>query len=242
MSESIRVFVCDDYPLIRAGVRAMLASYGDIEVVGEASSAEGSLLPIAELLPDVVLMDVVLPGMDGINATREIKATCPSVAIIGLTRYDDSDHILKLYQSGASAYLIKSVEAEHLVETIRLVARGGVILHPGIAERVVLAIGGAPASVPVPVKVERHGLTEREIGVLRLVAEGLSNKQIGEGLGISARTVENHLSNILRKLNVNFRLQAALYAIREGLTGDTPGEGEAGAAASNIRYIGAEGP
>jgi DNA-binding NarL/FixJ family response regulator len=219
----------------------LLSACDDIEVVGEASSAEGSLLPISELLPDVVLMDVALPGMDGINATRQIKASCPSVSVIGLTRYDDSDHILKLYQAGASAYLIKSVEADHLAETIRLVARGGVIVHPEIAERVVAAIGGTQVSAPEPARVERHGLTEREIGVLKLVAEGMSNKQIGESLGISARTVENHLSNILRKLNVNFRLQAALYAIREGLTAEPTGDREAGAVPSNVRYIRAEG-
>lgn len=224
MPDRIRVFTCDDYPLILEGVRAILAKHADIELVGEAGSAEDSLPYIAELLPDVVLMDVALPGIDGIIATRQIKATCPSIAIIALTRYDDVDHILQLYRSGASAYLVKDVGPDQLIETIRTVASGAVVVHPRVAERVVGSFEEDP-TVRETSALGRRGLTEREVQVLRLVAQGMPNKGIASILSISVRTVENHLANILRKLNVNFRMQAALYAIREGLASEIEPEG-----------------
>ncbi|HEY8475992.1 MAG TPA: response regulator transcription factor [Chloroflexota bacterium] len=213
-AEPIRVLICDDYYLIREGLKVVLGRYSDIKIIAEAETAEEALPLVEEFLPDVVIMDVLLPGMDGMEATRRIKQAHPSVAVIVLTRYDDVEHIMQIYSCGASAYLRKGVKAEELVTTIRAVSNGGVVLHPHVATAVIQAFSKVPDAHR---NVARASLSAREIEVLRLVAQGLSNKEIARRLNISVRTAQNHLANIFRKLELNDRFAAAVYALRQGL-------------------------
>lgn len=213
--DGIRIYICDDYYIIREGLKSILAREPDLEVVGEAETAEEAVEQVAELLPDVVIMDIALPGMDGIQATRLIKQTNPSVAVLALTRYDDTDHIMQIYRSGASAYLIKSVRADELISAIRTLHGGGILLHPHLAGDVIEAFSEPLAGASSPGYAA--GLTPSELKVLRLLAEGLSNREIAQRLGISLRTVQNHLANIFRKLQLNDRISAAVYAVRHGI-------------------------
>lgn len=218
-SEPIRLLVCDDYFLIREGVKAAVKVAPDLEVIGEADSAEDAIRLVADLLPDVVIMDILLPGMNGIEATRLIKDSHPSVAVVVLTRFDDAEHILQIYRAGASAYLVKAVRAEELLTTIRAVTNGGVVLHSHVADAVIQSFS---RSQEVPSIPSRARLSTREMEVLRLVARGLSNKEIARELGISLRTAQNHMANIFHKLELNDRVSAAVYAVQQGLA--TPEE------------------
>ncbi|HLH24606.1 MAG TPA: response regulator transcription factor [Chloroflexota bacterium] len=224
--EPIRILVCDDHFLIREGLKAVLSREADMEVVAEADSAEAALDLVAHLLPDVVLMDIVLPGMDGIQATRLIKQNNPSVAVIALTRYDDVEHIMEIYRSGAAAYLAKEVQAQELLSTIRTVAGGSVVLHVRVAQEMLRAFSHTPAlsgRAPAPGALPAAGLSARELEVLRWVAQSRSNKEIARELSISVRTVQNHLANIFRKLEINDRISAAIYAIEQGISPTSPG-------------------
>jgi DNA-binding NarL/FixJ family response regulator len=218
-TEPIRLLVCDDHFLIREGLKAVLSRQADMDVVAEADSAEGALEHVAHLLPDVVLMDIVLPGMDGIQATRLMKQNHPSVAVIALTRYDDVDHIMEIYRSGAAAYLTKDVQLQELVSTIRAVSGGSIVVHVRVAQEMIRAFASTP-SLPErggPGALPAAGLSARELEVLTLVAQSKSNKEIARELSISVRTVQNHLANIFRKLEINDRISAAIYAIEQGL-------------------------
>lgn len=210
--ERIRVYVCDDYFLIREGVKAALASAPDVVVAGEAESAEQALEQVVEQLPDVVLMDVALPGIDGIEATRRLRSAAPSVKVIALTRYEDTAHILQLYRAGAVAYLPKGVRAPELLDAIRTTQAGGVILHPRVADEVLEAFAAAD---PVQ-SAALSPLSPHEAAVLRQVARGCSNRQIADALSLHLETVQNHLANILRKLELNDRIGAAMDASSRG--------------------------
>ena len=218
--EYISVLIVDDHAVVRRGLRAFLESEGDIEVVGEAADGAEALQQVQELLPDVVLMDVVMPGMDGITATRKIHEVCPSSRVLILTSFSEDDKIFPSIKAGAQGYLLKDTPAEDLGRAIRSVARGEFLLHPEIASKV-LAELSALRREPPPVT----DLTPREIEVLSLIAHGYTNREIARELSISVKTVKTHVSNILSKLHMVDRTQAALYAVRQGLVSGSGDDG-----------------
>ncbi len=209
----ITVLIVDDHAVVRQGIRAFLATQPDIQVVGEAASGEEALRLVEQLVPDVVLMDLVMPGMDGVEATRRIRRVSPRTQVIVLTSYHDDDHIFPAIRAGALSYLLKDVGPDDLADAVRRVARGEAILHPRVAARVIQELHGAAREDASPFAE----LTERELEVLRLIAEGLSNAEIAERLVISEKTVKSHVSNILSKLHLADRTQAAVYAWKRGL-------------------------
>ena len=213
MNEKITVLLVDDHKVVRQGVRAFLQAQADIEVVAEADSGETAVTLAAEHAPDVVLMDLVMPGTDGIEATRQIKAAQPQMKILVLTSFATDDKVFPAIKAGALGYLIKDTGPDELLNAIRQVHRGEASLHPTIAQKL-LAEVAQPEKRPSPTIVDP--LTEREMDVLKLLARGLSNQEIAEMLVIGVTTVYSHVSNILGKLHLATRTQAALYALREG--------------------------
>jgi NarL family two-component system response regulator LiaR len=208
----IRILVADDHAIVRKGLRALLVTEPDLEVVAEAENGEQAVAEARHLCPDVVLMDLVMPGMDGLEATRRITAEQPGVRVLVLTSFAADDKVFPALKAGALGYLLKDSGPDELVQAIRQVHRGESSLHPSIARRLLQELAGPGQRDPVV-----EALTEREIDVLRLVAQGQSNRQIADRLCISEATVRTHVSSILSKLNVDSRTQAALYALREGL-------------------------
>jgi NarL family two-component system response regulator LiaR len=210
--DAIRVLIADDHAIVRKGIRALLATEPQIEVVGEANDGLDAISAARRLEPDVILMDLVMPGMDGLEATRRLTACQPAACILVLTSFHGDDKVFPAIKAGALGYLLKDSKPEELVEAIQQVHRGESSLHPSIARRLLREL-----SAPSDRATEPECLTDREIEVLRLVAQGQSNRQISVSLTISEATVRTHVSNILAKLNLNSRTQAALYALREGL-------------------------
>jgi NarL family two-component system response regulator LiaR len=208
----IRVLVADDHAIIRKGIRVMLEVVPDLEVVGEAMNGREAVIKAEELQPDVILMDLVMPEMDGIEATRRIKAQQPEARILVLTTFAGEEKIFPAIKAGALGYQLKDSGPAELVEAIRQVNSGESSLHPLIARKVLQELS-RPAEQPPT----RDPLTPREVEVLRLVAQGLENQEIAATLVISDATVRTHVSNILSKLHLASRTQAALYALREGL-------------------------
>ena len=213
MNEKITVLLVDDHKVVRQGVRAFLQAQADIEVVAEADSGETAVTLAAEHAPDVVLMDLVMPGMDGVAATRAVKAQSPRTQIIMLTSYHQDEHIFPAIRAGALSYLLKDIEPAALAEAVRQAAQGEAVLHPRVAARVVQELHGSRQE-SVNVFTE---LSERELEVLRLIADGANNSSIAEQLFISEKTVKSHVSNILGKLHLADRTQAAVLAWREGV-------------------------
>ncbi|GCF06998.1 response regulator [Dictyobacter arantiisoli] len=213
MVERITLMMVDDHHLVRQGILSLLEVQDDIEVVGEASSGEQALQMVAVLTPDVVLMDLMLPGISGVEATRKVKQLSPQTQIIVLTSYHDDEHIFPALRAGALSYVLKDVGPDELVATIRKAAHGEAVVHPRVAARLVQEIQG--------VKKEAHSvltdLSEREREVLRLIARGHSNAVIAEKLVISEKTVKGHVSNILSKLHMLDRTQAAAFAWEQGV-------------------------
>ncbi|MFN2278700.1 MAG: response regulator [Candidatus Promineifilaceae bacterium] len=214
MSELIRVFIADDHHIVRRGIRDLLETEDGIEVVGEATNGREAVRGAAGLQPDVVLMDLVMEPMDGIEATRQIKANQPQVKILVLTSFATDDMVFPAIKAGALGYLIKDTRPEDLVQAIRQVYQGEATLHPAIAKKLLTEI-----SRPAEKETEVDPLTDRELEVLKLLAHGLTNQEIAERLVISVTTVYSHVSNILAKLHLATRTQAALYALREGYVG-----------------------
>ena len=212
-TQAITVLIIDDHPLVREGVRNFLQRQRDITVVGEAGSGQEGLRLASDLAPDVVLMDLVMPEIDGVETTRRLKQIRPSTQLIVLTSFDDDEHILPAIRAGALSYILKDVSTAALAEAVRKAARGEVTMTPQVAARVMeeLRQGGQPSSQA------GADLSEREVDVLRLIAEGRSNTEIAERLVISEHTVKRHVSNILSKLHLADRTQAAVYAWREGM-------------------------
>lgn len=212
-AQTITVLIVDDHQLVREGVRTFLQRQSDITVVGDAASGQEGLKLAAELVPDVVLMDLVMPEMDGVETTRRLKQISPSSQVIVLTSFDDDQHILPAIRAGALSYLLKDVSTAMLADAVRKAARGEVVMTSQVAKRVMqeLRQGGR---TPTPLDSD---LSEREVEVLRLIAEGRSNTEISERLVISEHTVKRHVSNILSKLHLADRTQAAVYAWREGM-------------------------
>jgi two-component system, NarL family, response regulator LiaR len=203
----IRVLVADDHGVVREGLRSFLALQDDIEVVGEAVDGEEAIEAVRRLSPDVALMDLVMPRMDGIEAIRHIRDESPQTRVIVLTSFVDEDKMLPAVRAGAAGYLLKDVEPQELVTAIRTVHGGAALLHPAVVAELVREAGSPRGD----------GLTEREREVLVLIARGRANKAIAFELGVSEKTVKTHVSNILAKLGLTDRTQAALYAVREGL-------------------------
>lgn len=213
IKKCIKVLVVDDHTIIRKGIQAMLALVPDIEVVGEAENGGEAVEQAKNLQPDVILMDLVMPEMDGIEAIRRIKAGQPEAHILVLTTFAGEDKIFPAIKAGALGYHLKDSDPDELVQAIRQVCQGESSLHPIIARKVLQELSHPSEHPPTP-----DPLTAREVEVLRLVAQGLDNREIAEKLVISEATVRTHVSHILSKLHLASRTQAALYALKEGLT------------------------
>ncbi len=218
---TIRVLIVDDQALIRTGIATLLARKPDIEVIGQAGNGREALDLVTALDPDVVLMDVLMPVMDGVEATRQLAARGPRPAVIMLTTFHDDERVLQSMAAGARGYLLKDVDHRALAESIRTVAAGGALIHPQITAQLLPHLrqiaASSPASSPTsasppPAVASPVALTEREQDILRLLAQGCTNQEIGERLALSVGTVKNHLSAIFAKLAVRDRTQAALWA------------------------------
>jgi len=206
--------IADDHAFVREGTRRILEQEPDLEVVAEAGDGEEAVKLACDLKPDVALVDVAMPRLDGIEATRRIKAQHPSIAVLVLSAYDDDQFIFGLLEAGAAGYLLKSVRGKEIVDAIRAVHAGESVLHPSVARKVLNRFAGTSGKPRE--KKSLDVLTEREMEVLKMVTKGLSNKDIAEGLCLSVRTVQGHLANIFNKLRVSSRTEAVVYALREG--------------------------
>ena len=213
MAKTISVLLVDDHQVVRQGVRAFLDAMNDIEVVAEAESGEEAVRLSAEHVPDVILMDLLMPGMDGVEATRKVKDVSPRTQVVVLTSYHQDEHIFPALQAGAISYILKDVEMTELAEAIRQAAQGQATLPPRVASRLIKELHG-PRRDELNPFVE---LTSRELDVLKLVANGMNNQDIAAQLFISHNTVKGHVSNILSKLHLADRTQAAVYAWKEGI-------------------------
>ena len=213
MADKISLLITDDHALVRQGIRAFLELQPDLTVIGEADSGEAAVRMAAELAPDVVLMDLVMPGIGGVEATRKVKQVSPHSQIIVLTSYHEDEYIFPALRAGALSYVLKDIGPDELADTVRKAARGESMLHPRVASRVVQELRGARRDTP-NLFTE---LSDRELEVLRLIADGLSNAEIASKLVISEKTVKGHVSNILGKLHMMDRTQAAVLAWQQGL-------------------------
>jgi len=220
MSEAIRVYITDDHQIVRRGIRQLLSTEVGIEVVGEASNGKEAVAGVEELQPDIVLMDHVMPVMDGIKAIRQIKAGNPSIQILVLTSFATDDKVFPAIKAGALGYLIKDTSPDELISAIYQVHKGEPTLHSSIAQKLLKEISHSSDDTPV----SPDPLTDREVEVLKLIARGLSNQEIAETLVVSVATVYTHVSRVLEKLHLASRTQAALYALREGLASLYDGE------------------
>jgi NarL family two-component system response regulator LiaR len=209
----IRVVIAEDHDIVRKGIRVLLSMAPGIEVVGEADDGREAVRQVMDLRPDVTLMDLVMPRMDGIEAIQSIMAEQPEARILVLTSFSTDDKVFPAIKAGATGYLLKDTDPKDLVKAIRQVHEGESSLHPAIARKLLQELAAPPPEKQAPV----DPLTEREVEVLRQVARGKSNKQIATDLMISEGTVRTHVSNILSKLHLASRTQATLYALREGL-------------------------
>jgi two-component system, NarL family, response regulator LiaR len=209
VTPAIRVLLVDDHPVVRQGLRALLSTQDGIDVVGEAGDGEAAVAAAERLLPDVVLMDVVMPGIDGVEALRRIGGRRPQTRVVMLTSYADERRAMEAVDAGASGFLLKDASPRDVVAAIRAAHRGEAILHPSVAAKLLAERRRPPAA--------HADLTARELEVLRLIARGLPNKQIAAELHVSEKTVKTHVSAILRKLAVADRTHAAMYAVRERL-------------------------
>jgi two-component system, NarL family, response regulator LiaR len=210
----IRILLADDHDLVRQGTRELLEREEDLKVVAEAGDGEEAVRLACMHSPDIALMDIAMPVLNGIDATRRIKAAKPGVSVLVLSAYDDDQYVFALLEAGAAGYLLKNVGADALVKAIRAVAAGEAVLHPTIARRV-----ASHFARPADQRIQGNPLdqlTERELEVLRLAARGLKNQEIANELSLSIRTVQTHLSNIFNKMGVGSRTEAVLEALKRG--------------------------
>ena len=213
--EQIRVLIADDHPLFRDGLRILLQSGSDTEVVGEAATGEETISQAGKLQPDVILMDINMPGINGIEATRRILHTSPHISILIVTMYEDDDSVFAAMRAGARGYLLKGADQEETLRAIKAVSRGEAIFSPTIAKRLIRYFSPTRAAATPP--QEFPELTDREREILALLSQGLNNAEIAQHLVLSPKTVRNHLSNIFNKLQVADRAQAIIRAREAGL-------------------------
>ncbi len=221
-SDDIRVMICDDHALFRRGLIMVLEAEDDIEVVAEAEDGEDAVEKAAEFVPDVVLMDVRMPGVDGIEATRRIAEKVPTAKILMLTVSDEEEDLYEAIKAGATGYLLKEVSIEEVAPAARAVVAGQSLISPSMASKLLGEFSNLAKRAEERTSVPAPRLTERELEVLRLVAQGKSNREIAGDLYISENTVKNHVRNILEKLHLHTRMEAVMYAVREKLL-DIPG-------------------
>jgi two-component system NarL family response regulator len=215
--EAIRVLIADDSPLFRRGIAVVLSTENSIEVVGEAENGEEAITRAEELAPDVILMDVRMPKVNGIDAARAIRDGSPSTKIIMLTVSDTDDDLYEAIKAGANSYLLKEVSVEEVPEAIRAVVQGQSLISPSMASKLLSEYTSLARRADEKQQFPSAGLTSRELEVLKLVARGQSNREIGAELYISENTVKNHVRNILEKLHMHSRMEAVIYAVRERL-------------------------
>jgi two-component system nitrate/nitrite response regulator NarL len=212
-----RILLVDDQPLFRSAIASLLDGQDDLEVIGEADNGLDGVEKAAVLKPDLVLMDVEMPVMDGVEATRLLREQQPDVKVVVLTVSDSDEHVFEAIRIGAHGYLLKNLRPEQLYDMIRSVMRNETALSPAIAGRLVSEFRAGPRHVAAEPPTERPAITPRELEILQLVAEGMSNKEIGKRLWITEGTVKNHVHNALEKLHMTNRIQAAAYIVRQGL-------------------------
>ncbi|HET7058344.1 MAG TPA: response regulator transcription factor [Nitrospiraceae bacterium] len=215
--DRIKVLIVDDHRVVREGLSAILKSKDNIQVLGEAQDGQEAVEKARSLLPDVILMDVSMPKMTGVEATRIIKREFPHIGIIALTMYEEQQYIFDLVRGGATGYLLKDSDSDQIVKAIQSVYRGDSLIHPAVASKILAEFSLMTQKKGKKSSWVEHDLTEREITVLRLVADGKTNKEIANNLDLSEKTVKNHVRNIFHKLQVYDRTQAAILAIRKGL-------------------------
>lgn len=211
----IKVLIADDHAILREGIKALLDRHEDIEVVGEAADGAEAIRKVTELNPDVVLMDIAMPGLGGLESTLELRRISPETKIIVLTQYDNREYIYRFFKAGVSGYVLKKAMGTELLSAIRAVHSGGTFLYPSVASKVVEGYLSEGAKQPAPDPYE--SLTDREKQVLKLIAEGYTNKEMGEMLCVSVKTVMGHRTNIMEKLNIHSRTELVKFAIRHGL-------------------------
>jgi len=211
---NIQILLVDDHEIVRTGLRMMLLAEDDLEIVGEVNSGEEALQAVKDLKPDVVLMDVAMPGIGGIEATRKIKAANADTAVLALTMHEDEQYFFEMLNAGASGYIPKRAAPDDLVSAIRVVNQGNVFLYPTLAKLLVKDFLDRAESGSTPVAEE---LTPREREVLTYIAEGYTNREIAQNLVISVKTVDRHRENIMQKLNLHNRVELVKYAIEKGL-------------------------
>lgn len=210
-TEPITILIVDDHAVVRQGLRTFLELQSDMTVVGEADNGRSAVELVQSLLPDLVLMDLVMPQMDGIEATRQIRAAAPQTRVLVLTSFTEDEKVFPAIKAGALGYLLKDVAPGELIKAIQAAYQGEAQLHPEIAKKLMGELAGKSSAVPLA------DLTERESEVLRLIARGLNNQEIATSLTISHKTVKTHVSNILSKLHLADRTQAAIYALQQGI-------------------------
>lgn len=213
MNDRITILLVDDHKVVRKGVRAFIEAHAEFEVVGEAKNGAEAVKLVEEHIPNVVLMDLIMPGMDGVEATRLIKKISPRTQIVVLTSYHDDEHIFPALQAGALSYILKDVDMDELAEAVKKAALGEAVLNSHVAARVIIEIQGNKNDEFNPL----NDLTNREMEILKLIADGSNNSEIAEQLVISMHTVKGHVSNILSKLHLADRTQAAVYAWKKGV-------------------------
>ena len=212
--DNIRILLAEDHVVVRQSIRHFLDCEDDLEVVGEASDGEEAVQLTAQLKPDIIVMDVAMPRVNGIEATRRIKALCPTTAVLVLSAYDYDQYVFALLEAGAAGYLLKDISGHELIDAIRAVHRGDCILHPTVARKVIARFR-SPAIKPDKEQTSVF-LSEREIEVLKRAAKGMCNKDIAKELFLSVRTIEAHLCSIFNKMGVGSRTEAVVYALKQG--------------------------
>ncbi|UCH50888.1 MAG: response regulator transcription factor [Chloroflexota bacterium] len=215
MKVKTRILIADDHPLLREALCQVFSNQKDMEIVGEANNGEEAINLTSQLKPDILVMDIMMPKLDGLEASRQIKKIAPNTAILILTAYDDDNYVLGLLEAGATGYLLKSARGQDLVEAVRAIKAGESVLHPKIIERLLKQAMAKPVE-GVDRKI-KDILSDREMEMLKLLATGMSNKEIAEKLCLSLRTVKAHMSNIFTKMNVASRSEALVNALRKGL-------------------------